>query len=100
MMASVVSAFRMSRTSTDRSSSHLPPFAMWPAFPTSDYYGGSVALGLSPRRQSRVPGARDDRMVVGALFVPLGSLDFDPARPGRLTVGTRAIPRFGRASDV
>ncbi len=22
----------------------LPPFAMWPAFPTSDYYGGSVNL--------------------------------------------------------
>ncbi|KGD54724.1 hypothetical protein DP49_5117 [Burkholderia pseudomallei] len=22
----------------------LPPFAMWPAFPTSDYYGGSASL--------------------------------------------------------
>ena len=21
---------------------HLPPFAMWSAFPTADYYGGSV----------------------------------------------------------
>jgi hypothetical protein len=29
MMASVVSAFRMSRTSTRRPSAHLPPFAMW-----------------------------------------------------------------------
>ena len=33
---------------------YLPPFAMWPAFPTSDYYGGSVAIGLSPLRQSRI----------------------------------------------
>ena len=31
------------------------PFAMWLAFPTSDYYGGSVALGLSSCRRSRVP---------------------------------------------
>lgn len=22
----------------------LPPFAMWTAFPSSDYYGGSVAM--------------------------------------------------------
>src|SRR5439155_20287285 len=27
---------------------HLPPFAMWSAFPTSDYYGGSVTIGLAP----------------------------------------------------
>ncbi len=31
------------------------PFAMWRAFPTSDYYGDSVALGLASRRRSRVP---------------------------------------------
>src|SRR3954453_5248709 len=99
-MARIVSALRITRTSTRSHPVHLPLFAMWPAFPTADYYGGSVALGLSPRRQSRVPCARDGRMVVGALFVPLGSLDFDPACPGRVTVGTRAIPRFGRASDV
>ena len=30
----------------------LPPFAMWPAFPASDYYGVSVAVGLAPCRQS------------------------------------------------
>jgi hypothetical protein len=24
----------------------LPPFAMWPAFPTSDYYGGSASLHI------------------------------------------------------
>ena len=30
----------------------LPPFAMYRAFPGSDYYGGSVAIGLAPCRQS------------------------------------------------
>ncbi len=34
---------------------YLPSFAMYRAFPGSDYYEGSVAVGLSPRRQSRVP---------------------------------------------
>ena len=34
-----------------------PPFAMWTAFPSSDYYGGSVAIGLASRRQSRIPCA-------------------------------------------
>ena len=33
---------------------HLPSFAMCRAFPGSDYYEGSVAIGVSPRRQSRV----------------------------------------------
>ena len=33
----------------------LSPFAMWPALPTSDYYGDSVTLGLAPGRPSRVP---------------------------------------------
>ena len=33
--------------------SDLPPFAMWPAFPASDYYEGSVALGVAPEGQSR-----------------------------------------------
>jgi hypothetical protein len=26
----------------------LPPFALWPAFPVADYYGGSVARGVAP----------------------------------------------------
>ena len=33
----------------------LSPFAMWPALPTSDYYGDSVTMGLAPVRPSRVP---------------------------------------------
>jgi hypothetical protein len=52
MIASVVSASRMSRTSTPLRSGRLSPFAMCPAFPDSDYYGESVAIGLAPRRRS------------------------------------------------
>ena len=33
---------------------HLSPFAMWSAFPSSDYYGDSVPMRLSPFRESRV----------------------------------------------
>ena len=33
---------------------HLWPFAMWTAFPSADYYGHSVALGLAAGRRSRV----------------------------------------------
>jgi hypothetical protein len=33
----------------------LPPLAMYQAFPGSDYYGGSVAMGLSTFRRSRIP---------------------------------------------
>ena len=33
----------------------LSPFALWPALPTSDYYGDSVTLGLAPVRPSHVP---------------------------------------------
>ena len=29
-------------------SPHLPPFALWWALPTADYYGDSVTLGLAP----------------------------------------------------
>ena len=45
------SALRISRPSTVLLiAGHLPPFAMWPAFPTADYYEGSVTIGLAPRR--------------------------------------------------
>ncbi len=33
---------------------HLWPFAMWTVFPSADYYGHSVALGLAACRRSRV----------------------------------------------
>ena len=51
---SVVSASRMSRTSTSCHPVHLSPFAMGPAFPDADSYEDSVAGGLAPRRRSRV----------------------------------------------
>jgi len=54
MMISIISAFRMSRTSTSSHQVRLSPFAMCPAFPDADYYGDSVAIGLVPRRRSRV----------------------------------------------
>src|SRR5208337_3673507 len=47
-MARSVSAVCISHPSTFQPSGHLPPFARCPAFPDSNYYGGSVALGLAP----------------------------------------------------
>jgi hypothetical protein len=62
MTPKTVSAFRISRTSPHWSSDHLSPFALYVVLPRSlggrdaaDYYGDSVALGLAPRRRSRVP---------------------------------------------
>ena len=46
-------AKRFSRTPHTESRKHLPPFAAYQAFPGSDYYGGSVAIGLASRRQSK-----------------------------------------------
>ena len=43
-MASVVSAFRIARTSRPGPSTYLTPFALCPALPDSDYYGVSVAM--------------------------------------------------------
>ena len=47
MMSNVVSASRMSHTSTSSHQVHLSPFAMCPVLPDPDYYGDSVALGVS-----------------------------------------------------
>ena len=49
MTPKTVSAFRLSPTATFGSSDHLSPFALWPALPTADYSGDSVALGVAPR---------------------------------------------------
>ena len=79
-------ALRISRTFTSGHPTHLPPFPMWAAFPSSEYYGGSVPLGLSPGRGSRVPRVADVQVAVGALFVPLRSLETTPfprVCPGR-----------------
>ena len=76
MMASVVSASRMSRTSTPLPSDHLTPFAMWPAFPASDYYGVSVAMGLAPGRRSRVSPLMYVLAWVRPPFVPTPGMSF------------------------
>ena len=75
MIARHVSALRISRTSCVLAIvRHLPPFAMWPAFPASDYYEGSVAVGLAPLRRSHVPGHELMQREVGAPFGSLRSL--------------------------
>src|SRR5262245_9628892 len=43
---------------------------MWPAFPASDYYGASVAVGVSPVRRSHIPLAVHVQDGLGASFVP------------------------------
>src|SRR3954447_23905606 len=67
MISNTVAASRISRTSPSLSiAEHLCPFALWTAFPSApagrdscDYYGHSVAIGLAPRRPSRIPLALD-----------------------------------------
>ena len=53
---------------------HLWPFAMWTAFPSANYYGHSVALGLAAGRRSRVRSNRTSERDVGPSFDPLNSL--------------------------
>jgi hypothetical protein len=55
----LVSAIGIAPTFTSTIPSRLTPFALRTAFPPSDYYGVSVAVGVSPFRQSRVPSAAD-----------------------------------------
>jgi hypothetical protein len=66
-----VSALGITPTFTATLPAHLAPFALWTAFPSADYYGASVALRLSPGRQSRVPSTVDVQVGLGALFVSL-----------------------------
>src|SRR5215467_2541201 len=92
MAASTVSALRITRTSRPGRRGHLPPFALWPAFPASDYYGGSVAVGVAPFRRSRVPHAVDVQDGLGARFVSSRLLEATQ-RPGVLRlVTTRREP--------
>ena len=73
-MFRLVSARRITRTFTSEHPTYLAPFAMYQAFPGADYYGASVALGVSPFRRSRIPYVVDVQVAVGALFVSLWSL--------------------------
>src|SRR3954454_21800829 len=65
-----------------RVSGHLPPFPVWTAFPSSEYYGGSVALRLAARWA--IPHSRGAGRVerdVGASFAPLnGMMSHRPPR--------------------
>src|SRR5260370_16700687 len=77
-MSRSASVFCITHTSASEHLTRLPPFALWTAFPSADYYGGSVALRLAPVRRSRVPCIADDQVAVGALFVSLRSLPTIP----------------------
>ena len=86
---------------------NLPPFASWTAFPSSDYYGGSVALRLAPVRRSRLSCSSDVqdgcRCPVRVLQAPDGS----PASVERVQSGaanpvlvSRYPPGILEAPDV
>src|SRR4051812_25760821 len=74
-MSASASAFCITHTSARGHLIYLAPFAMCQAFPGSDYYGASVALGVAPVRQSRVPLAADVQDGLGASFVSLWPLE-------------------------
>src|SRR5947209_12468224 len=73
-MSRSASADCITHTSAPGHLTDLAPFAVCQAFPGSDYYGASVALGLSPGRRSRVPRAVDVQDGLGASFVSLRPL--------------------------
>jgi len=76
---------------------NLPPFALWTAFPSSDYYGGSVALRLAPVRRSRISCSSDiqdgSRCPVRVLQAPDGS----PASVERVQSGAANPVRVSRS---
>src|SRR4051812_16380156 len=74
-MSASASAFCITHTSARGHLIYLAPFAMCQAFPGSDYYGASVALGVAPGRQSRVPLVADVQDGLGASFVSFGPLE-------------------------
>src|SRR4051812_34537677 len=80
-MLSSVSAFCIAHTLTTEHPIHLAPFAVWTAFPSSDYYGASVALSLAAGRRSRVSCLNDVQDGLGALFVPLRPSHCGPTPP-------------------
>ena len=57
---------------------------MYQAFPGSDYYGASVALGVAPGRQSHVPCAVDVQDGLGASFVSLLTVKDGPVPSERV----------------
>jgi hypothetical protein len=62
-------------------SGRLCPLALWTALPSSlvrrdshDYYGHSVAIGLAPRRRSRVRPCHTSERDLGAPFISSNAL--------------------------
>jgi hypothetical protein len=88
----------------------LLPFALWPAFPTAtalvgrdphDDYGNSVAVGLAPGRQSRLPSVIDVRARRRCPVRPLAcGHSAPPARRRVHAPATLARYPGGRASDA
>jgi len=74
-----------------QTSSHLCPFALWTALPSPlvgrdshDYYGHSVAIGLAPRRRSRVRPCHTSERDVGVPPISLIALAGQRSTPRRL----------------
>jgi hypothetical protein len=97
------SAVLIPSASVFSSSGCLPPFAMWAAFPPSDYYEGSVALGLAPRRRSRVPLSRYVQRGLGSPLIRWRSSFPRPLTLGGARPSPGAIARvnigLGRVAD-
>ena len=83
-------------------SGHLPPFPMWTAFPSAEYYGGSVALRLAARRA--IPHSRGAGRVErdgGASFAPLnGRMSHRPPRGGSSDDDFVALSRWPRRKTL
>src|ERR1700733_2102033 len=80
-MSSSALAFCITHTSASGHPIYLAPFALWPAFPTADYYGASVAMSLSACRQSRIPCAFDVQSGCRCPFRVLFGGVIDPPPP-------------------
>ena len=72
------------------------------AFPGSDYYEGSVTIGVSPRRPSRVPfDIRRPSATVGAPFVPLNDhIGHRPLTGGAPVTTTGQCNEWRRVTSV
>ena len=82
------SAVRIPRTSMCWPSGYLPPFAKETAFPSADYYGGSVAVGLAPRRRSLTFPMRYVRASLRQSVRPFHEPLARPSPPRRLRLST------------
>ncbi len=83
-----------------RVSGHLPPFPMWTAFPSSEYYGGSVALRLAARRA--IPYSRDAGRLerdVGASSVSLNGV-YSPSPIAWKVRATTTLPPYRGGLDL